>query len=616
MCFDNIFFYDNLNACYDIGKGNNFRKIKIFEQKNLLTQHIKTTTCPKQNSQRVIDHIYSNSNNILKIGTIKWQPADHIATGLIRKQVKIIKEKDTVIARRATDFDEDIVENEFENKDWTTFLGSKNVDQKWEIMLDYITQVIDDQCPVHEFERTIAREKWISEELLELLDLRDSAIKKAIRSKIDEDWATVKTLRKETRNSVEKAKNEYIKETLKNCENDPRKFWKKVTPRINAKKAKFTYGTQALDSVASKTLANKFNTFFSTIGQVLDDKLEKYDKNKHPFQQHPTKDLPKFTIKKVTEENVLKYIEKIDIHKSSEIDDISTYFLKNSLRILTKEMTNLINTSIETGEIPKDWKIGRLNPIYKGEGKKDDSGNYRPISLLPLPSKIMEKVINEQVKEYIEDNKLYSENQYGFRSKLSTNDAIEKVVSQIITKQNAGMHVIATFLDLKKAFDVVNHQILLNKLKSQYNFDENAVKWFGNYLKDRKQYTKINEETSKMENITCGVPQGSILGPTLFTLYVNDVESVFTNSSVYLYADDTVVLTFHENIDILMDNVNADMLFYGHWLIHNRLTVNAKKSNFILFKGFGQSINCKLKKVKLGKEEITQTQSYNTWASY
>ena len=187
------------------------------------------------------------------------------------------------------------------------------------------------------------------------------------------------------------------------------------------------------------------------MGQVLDDKLEKYDNTKHPFQKQPAKQLPKFSIKKITEEKVLKYIEKIDIHKSSEVEDLSTFFLKGSLKILAKEMTELINTLIETGEIPKAWKIGRLNPIYKGEGKKEDTGNCQPISLLPLPSKILEKVINDQVKTFVEENQLYSNNQYGFRSSLSTNDAIEKVVSQIITKQNDGLHVVATFLDLKKS---------------------------------------------------------------------------------------------------------------------------------------------------------------------
>ena len=605
-----IYLVGDINVCYGLGKGNNYRKIKHFEHKNLLTQHIKTTTCPKPNSQRVIDHIYSNSNNILKTGTIKWQPADHLATGLIRKQVKIIKEKSTVVARRATDFDVDSIEIEFENKNWSNFLDSKNVDQKWEILLRHITEVMDDKCPVREFQRTVAREKWINDELLELVDLRDSAIKKALRTKRDVDWETAKTIRKETRNNVEKAKNDYIKETLKENEKDPRKFWKKVTPRINQKKAKFSYGSQALDNIASRTLANKFNTFFSTVGKVLDNELEKYDSTKHPFQQHTKENLPKFRIKKVTEDTVLKHIEKIDIYKSSEIEDLSTFFLKGSLKILVKEMTDIINTSIETGEVPKAWKIGRLSPIYKGTGKKEETGNYRPISLLPLPSKILEKVINDQVKTFIEENHLYSENQYGFRSSLSTNDAIEKVVSQIIVKQNAGLHVSATFLDLKKAFDVVNHELMLKKLKTQYNFDDKAVKWFKNYLSDRHQYTKINGEMSGVQKISCGVPQGSILGPTLFTLYVNDVEKVFTNSSVYLYADDTVVLSFHEDPNTLIEKLNADMIYYHHWLLYNRLTVNTKKSNFILFKGYGQSINCKLKKVKLGKDEITRTQCY------
>ena len=605
-----LFLIGDLNVDYKLKHGHRYSKVKNFENKNLLKQYINSTTRPKEKSSTAIDHIYSNSNNILSIGTLLWKPADHLATFIIRKPEKIVKESEMILSRRASDFDEYAISIKFENENWDEFYESKCVNRKWAIMRILISKVINMECPVREFRRTINREKWVTDELLTLLDLRDTSVKKAIRTNRDSDWDVAKKLRKETRIHVDKARNDYIKNVLKEHEKDPRKFWRTLTPKINNKKLKINSDAEKLTNMASKNLAVKFNEFFCNIGKNLDNKLEVYNKNTHPFNQAPRKTIPIFNFTRVTENDVMKIINKLSIHKGSEIPDISTFFLKGSFQILVNQMTDIINTSLETGKIPDEWKIGRLQPIYKGEGSKEEAGNYRPITLLPLPGKILERVVNTQVRSFLERNDLYAKNQFGFRSNLSTADAIETVTREIIINQNIGRHVSATFLDLRKAFDVVNHEILLNKLKWQYNFDEKVINWFKNYLSNRQQYTKINEAKSPLENINCGVPQGSILGPTLFTLYINDLENVFTASKVYLYADDTVILNFHEDIDSLTNCVNRELSFYHNWLLYNRLTVNPKKSNVVLFKGYGQRINCRLKPITLGKDVLSYVQSY------
>ena len=605
-----LFIVGDMNVDYKITHGPRFQKLKNFETTNMIKQYINTTTRPKEKSATAIDHIYSNSKNISKIGTLLWKPADHSATFIVRKQVKIAKHKEFICTRRAKDFDPENIKIDFENENWSEFENSNDVNIKWEILISKIRKVLDRNCPVRTFKRTISREKWVTDELLCLLDLRDSAIKKALNSKRSADWGVANTLRKETRKEMERAKNNYIKEILQEYEKDPRKFWGKVTPSINTKKAKLNMDYDMLDEIASKNLASKFNSYFSTIGKNLDNKLEKHNPQKHPFNTQPHRNIPPFKLEVTTIEEVKKHTQNISIYKGSEIEEISTYFVKGCFLILADKLTDLMNTSITTGKVPIDWKTGRLNPIFKGDGDKSDSGNYRPITLLPLPVKILEKIVNGQIRKFIEENKLYSEHQYGFRSALSTADAVEKVIKEIVINQNNGKHVMATFLDLRKAFDVVNHNILLQKLKHQYNFDDNTINWFTDYLSDRHQYTKINRTKSGLEDIVCGVPQGSVLGPTLFTLYINDLENVFSASKVFLYADDTVILTFHDKIDLLVDEVNKELSFYYNWLLYNRLTINAKKSNTILFKGFGQRINCRLKDIELGGEKIAYTQSY------
>ena len=605
-----LYLVGDLNVDYKIKHGTRFNKVKLFENKNLLKQYINSTTRPKAKSYTTIDHIYSNSSHIRSVGTLQWKPADHLCTFIIRKPEKIIREKELVCTRRAKDFDHGKINNLFENENWSEFYDTSDISKKWKIMENKIVKVLDIACPVREFKRTVSREKWVTDELLALLDLRDASVKKAMRTKKDSDWELADKIRKETRSSAEKAKNEYITNLLKEYEQDPRKFWNTLSPKINNKKLKLNSDLSTINNIASKNLAKKFNTFFSKIGADLDQKMENYDPNKHPFNTQTPRNLPSFKLSKVTNEEVTKHIKNLNIHKSSEIEDVATFFLKESLLLLSDKFTYLINLSLEKGIVPESWKIGRLNPIYKGEGSKDDEGNYRPITLLPLPCKILEKIVNTQLRNFIEANNLYTENQYGFRGNLSTADAVEKVNREIIINQNMGKHVTATFLDLRKAFDVVNHNILINKLKYQYNFEDKTINWFKNYLHQRKQYTRINGECSELENITCGVPQGSILGPTLFTLYINDIENVFTSSKVFLYADDTVILSFHDDLHILSDKLNTELAYYNNWLIYNRLTVNTKKSNVMLFKGYGTKINCKRKDIILGGEKISYTHTY------
>ena len=230
-------------------------------------------------------------------------------------------------------------------------------------------------------------------------------------------------------------------------------------------------------------------------------------------------------------------------------------------------------------------KLAKIIPIYKAKDKKDIS-NYRPISLLPIVSKILEKVVHKNVYTFLEKNKVVYASQYGFRKNRSTVNAITELVCHITNAIENKQSTFSVFLDLFKAFDTIDHTILLHKLEF-YGVRGLAINWFQSYLTDRKQYVLYSNVQSQTLDITCGVPQGSILGPLLFLIYVNDIANCLTHSKLISFADDTTVFSSSKCINDLCKNMNSDLDDLTKWFKANRLALNVNKSNCMLFQPNG-----------------------------
>ena len=240
-------------------------------------------------------------------------------------------------------------------------------------------------------------------------------------------------------------------------------------------------------------------------------------------------------------------------------------------------LTALFNLSLQTITFPSIWKTAKVIPVFK-KGDKQNTSNYRPISIPPTISKILEKAVHTQFYAYLTENNLISPNQFGFRLKSSTVTAASQLSDQILHyMDNNG----AVFLDLAKAFDTVNHKILLQKL-SNYGIDDAAKAWFTSYLTNRKQVTSCNDVCSKVAPVSTGVVQGSILGPLLFVIDMNDLPNVFQFRQFTLYADDTVLYLAYKSIVDLQSKINADLRRLCKWLRANQLTLNVKVPNFYL----------------------------------
>lgn len=242
-----------------------------------------------------------------------------------------------------------------------------------------------------------------------------------------------------------------------------------------------------------------------------------------------------------------------------------------------------------TGIVPSKLKIAKVIPLYKSENPELFS-NYRPISILPCLSKILERLMYNRLYNFLAEHNIISKKQYGFRKNYSTYMALIDLVDKISSNMDHKKYNIGVFLDLSKAFDTIDHNILINKLQC-YGIRGNACNWFKSYLNNRRQYVSYNKADSKYMTITCGVPQGSILGPLLFILYINDIENVSDILNPILFADDTSLFHAHTCFNTLIEEVNIEIQKISTWFHTNKLSLNTKKSNFIIFTPKGKKYN-------------------------
>ena len=259
-------------------------------------------------------------------------------------------------------------------------------------------------------------------------------------------------------------------------------------------------------------------------------------------------------------------------------DDIPPFFLRIAKNILSFPLAFMINHSFSLRIFPKILKTVKVLPIFK-KGNAKNISNYGPISLLLSISKIYERAIYNQTILFFDRNNILAPNQFGFRKSYSTNHAILNLITKCYDNIQNKLFSNLILLDVKKAFDSVSHDILVAKLH-HYGIRGIANDLFASHLANRQQYTIINNCSSNLERVIFGVPQGSILGPLLFSIYVNDLCFLF-NSIPQLYADDTAILLQHKNIIDLEKNTNSMLESIFNWMNTNLLTVNPDKSTSI-----------------------------------
>ena len=350
-----------------------------------------------------------------------------------------------------------------------------------------------------------------------------------------------------------------------------------------------------------KQTANMFKDFFSSLADKLVSKLPKpSNKYGETFVSSYYENLDidsSFDLNTIEEQSVRKILIGLKPSKAPGIDGITGRFLKDGANILALPIAQLCNLSISLSTFPNLCKTAKVKPLFK-KGSKTDPQNYRPISLLPIVSKIIERVVHDQTNMFLKQNKILYKYQSGFRSNHSTNECLSYLNDKILKGFDEGLLTGMILIDLQKAFDTIDHGVLFEKMK-YLHFSDNTITWFKSYLKDRMFKVSIDKALSDSGRQLCGVPQGSILGPLLFLLYINDMpQSV--KCDLFLYADDSCLVFQHKNVKEIEKQLNEDFSNLCDWFVENKLSIHFgdDKTKSILFAS-------KLKLKKVGKLDIT-----------
>ena len=357
-------------------------------------------------------------------------------------------------------------------------------------------------------------------------------------------------------------------------------MWKTINQLTNTKSKTTSINELIINEeivTEPEKIADSLNTYFNEIGTVLAKDLPK---GNNSFETYVVPTDKSFEINRLSSINVKNVILKINTSKATGHDRISPKLLKDSADIIAESLTVIFNKSIETGIFPDDLKVACISPIYKGESKTECS-NYRPISVISVVAKVFEKLVSGQLMEYLETYQLLSECQAGFRKRSSTVTSLLTNTNQWYINMDKGLLNSIIFLDLKKAFDCVDHAILIEKLR-KFGCVGNTLNWFKSYLTNRKQMCKVNQTTSKCRTVSCGVPQGSNLGPILFLLYVNDLPNCLKSTTASMFADDTNLTASGSTSTELYNKLNNDLENIHQWLLANKLTLNTSKTEYMI----------------------------------
>ena len=321
-------------------------------------------------------------------------------------------------------------------------------------------------------------------------------------------------------------------------------------------------------------VAETVNTYFVNVGPSLSQDLASGDTD---FANYVTPATSIFKFNEISLDDVFRLLFDIKCSKASGPDKISARLIKDSAKVIAPSLTIIFNCSLSTGVFPEDWKNARVSPIYKS-GKKIDPSNYRPISVLSVVAKLFEKLVFEQMNQYLNENDILTNHQFGFRKSHSTLMSLLNATNNWLLAIDQGLINGVLFLDVKKAFDTVDHHILIDKLKL-YGIKGMALKCTS-YLTCRKQSCNVNNVISTI--IRCSVPQGSNLGPLLFLLYINDLPNCLQYSMPSMFADDTNITVTGNSSEMIEIKLNSDLSKIHTWLVSNKLTLNVSNTEYMI----------------------------------
>ena len=542
-----------------------------------ITRPTRITNC----SATLIDNIIVSQNlcgaytsNILINDTSDHLPTVCVFSSLftIKKEPVVIKSRDTRLRNLLA------LRRQIEDYDWEPMLKDPSLNKNMELVHEQLTGIIDQCTPYIERKvnhKQIRKEPWLTASIKISIDKNKKLYSKMLKGKCTK--SVYKDYNNQLRTTIRQAKVLFYQDKCQEYKTQTKKLWKiinEIAGKHSNKSSLIEY--LKIDNVTeynAKKISNRFAKYFARVGKCFAEKIPNPTKGISDYLKLLQSNSESLFLTPTHEIEIKQLVSALPSKTSTGHDNISNILLKEIIDPLAKVLVEIFNKSLTTGEFPAIMKLAEVVPLYKNKEHYLES-NYRPISLLTTMSKILEKIMYKRVYSFLQNTGQIYSSQYGFRTGHSCEHAVGQAVCSIVKGLESHQHVACVLLDLSKAFDMIDHKILIRKLEL-YGIRGNALNWFESYLSNRKLRVKCRTVSDPTEvlsdeyDIHYGTPQGSCLGPLIFLLFINDLHLNLEFADCIQFADDTTLVFVHRNQNYLRYCVERELAIVQDWFNAN-----------------------------------------------
>ena len=558
-------------------------------------------------SATLIDNIFTNDTKIISSGIILSDISDHFpiyATNSIT--IKSIK-NENITYRKVDDNAINNFKQKLTNENWNEIYEIDDPNLSYNYFENKFKLLYDQCFPLKNKIIKLYNDNskpWITAGIKISIKQKSKLYKKYLRNPSNLNKDNYQSFNKILKKTIHNSKRLFYQEQFDAAKGNIKKNWEIINNILNRKKTNIQSNSFLIDNSMTNDkikIANGFNNFFAIVGKTLARKIPVSNIRPLDFLTNLTQNANSIFLNPVIPDELIKLLSQLN-KSASGYDDFQPLIVKQCKDIILDPLLHIYNQSFQKGIFPEQLKVAKVTPIYKKESTHLFT-NYRPISILSVFSKILEKLMHARLISFINRFEILYTNQFGFREKRSTSMAILTFVEKLRTALDNGEYGIGLFLDFSKAFDTVDHQILLQKLEF-YGVRGIALNWVKTYLSNRIQRTNYKNIISNPEIISCGVPQGSVLGPLFFILYINDIYLTSPDLFFILFADDTNVLITGPNLLDITNILNRELKTIENWLTANKLSLNIKKTKYIIFTSSQKRYNANICNISIQEQRL------------